>query len=120
MTESIYGTLFALVMDAPLVGDWKRPPGYRRERAHRKGRIVGRPTGQRYALAMKNFKPLVVAGLVAMTGLTTLSPTVASAATSSRSCHWDRQTGRMICRRVPSAGTDAPPPAPTKQQQTPK
>jgi hypothetical protein len=48
------------------------------------------------------FGAFVVAGLAWAAEPSTTKPT--------RACHWDRQTGRMICQRVRAPGTDTPPP----------
>jgi hypothetical protein len=70
---------------------------------------------------VKHLKPLILSSAVAFAGLAALAaPAMAAdttASTSSRSCHWDRTTGRMICHRVRSSGTTAPPPPTTKPQQ---
>jgi hypothetical protein len=66
---------------------------------------------------MKPFKQLILPCVVALAGLASLTPAIASdtTPTSSRSCHWDRTTGRMICHRVRSSGTATPPPPSTSK-----
>jgi len=49
---------------------------------------------------VKNLKNLILSSVVAFVGLAVLAPSDASAA--SKKCHWDKKTGRMICKRPSS------------------
>lgn len=61
-----------------------------------------------------HLKPLIISLAVAASGFAAMAPAMAADGTGTRqrACHWDRQTGRMICQRTQPSGDPAPQPAP--------